>query len=273
MGRFDSIYPFTTENIAGYMKNLNLENKKIITVCASGDHVINAIAKGCHDITAFDINPLTKYYLDLKLSAIKSLSYETFLDVFLYDSDKNFNQKIITNLDLLGESKDFWLTQLEKFNGNGFNLKKSLLFNTKYFNPESKLKQNLYLDEKNYNFVKKKIEDISIQFIHSDMKDLKLQGNYDYMFLSNIADYLNLMYDSNPLDSYKEKIMEFHKKVPIIYFAYLYDIGNKNPRSDIDHLEKVKNVFQNVEIQSFETALEKPKKLIKDGVYILKEEI
>lgn len=273
MGRFDSIYPFTTENIAGYMKSLNLENKKIITVCASGDHVINAIVKGCQDVTAFDINPLTKYYLDLKLSAIKELSYETFLDVFLYDSDKSFNQKIITNLDIVEESKDFWLSKLEQFGGNGLKLKKSLVFNTKYFNPESKIKQNLYLNKKNYDFIKERIEDVSVRFLPADVKDLKLQENYDYMFLSNIADYLNLMYGSNPLESYKEKIMELHKRVSIIYFAYLYDLGNKTPRSDIDHLEKVKNVFQNVEINVFETALEKTKKLKKDGVFILKEEI
>ena len=30
MGRFDSIYLFTTENIAGYMSELDLNNKKVV---------------------------------------------------------------------------------------------------------------------------------------------------------------------------------------------------------------------------------------------------
>ena len=31
MERFNSIYPFTSENIAGYMKELDLTDKKVIT--------------------------------------------------------------------------------------------------------------------------------------------------------------------------------------------------------------------------------------------------
>ena len=78
MERFSSIYSFTTENIAGYMNELDLTDKKVITVTGSSDHIINVILKGCTDITTFDINPLTKYYMDLKLSAIKELSYKEF---------------------------------------------------------------------------------------------------------------------------------------------------------------------------------------------------
>ena len=79
MERFDSIYPFTTENISGYMSSLDLSNKRVITVTGSGDHVINAIKAGSSEITTFDINPLSKNNLDLKLSGIKFLSYEDFL--------------------------------------------------------------------------------------------------------------------------------------------------------------------------------------------------
>lgn len=42
---FHAVYPFTTENIAGYMEDLDLSNKKIITVTSSSDHIINAIAR------------------------------------------------------------------------------------------------------------------------------------------------------------------------------------------------------------------------------------
>lgn len=46
MGRFNSIYPFTSENIAGYMKDLNLTGKKVITVTGSTDHILNVILQG-----------------------------------------------------------------------------------------------------------------------------------------------------------------------------------------------------------------------------------
>lgn len=274
MERFKSIYLFTTENIAGYMKDLDLNNKKIITVCASGDHVLNAIVKGCKDITTFDINPYTKYYLDLKISAIKELSYECFLDMFLYDSKSSFDYNIISKLDMPSESKNFWLDKLKEYNNKGLNLKNSKIFNTKYFNPISKIKQNLYLNKENYNIIKNKIDDVSVKFIQIDLKDLYFENHFDYMFLSNISDYLNLMYKDNYLESYKNKIIELHKKVSNIYFAYLYDIGNNNPRSDIDNIDKVKEVFYNIEIKTFETALEgKQNKRKKDGVLVLKEEI
>ena len=89
------------------------------------------------------------------------------------------------------------------------------------------------------------------------------------MFLSNISDYLNLMYNSNTLENYKELLDKFRKYINIIYFAYLYDICNSNPRTDIDDLKKVKKVFKKFEIKEFKTALENENNK-KDGVLILK---
>lgn len=43
---FSKLYPFTTENIAGYIDNFNLKNKSLLTVGSSGDQVINAALKG-----------------------------------------------------------------------------------------------------------------------------------------------------------------------------------------------------------------------------------
>lgn len=265
MARFDSIYPFTTENIAGYMNDLDLTGKRIITVTGSADHILNAILKGATDITTFDINPLTEKYMDLKISAIKKLSYNEFLNIFLFD-DVNIDYNIITSLDMSLESKNFWIKQLETQN----KLLHSSLFNTKYYNPTSKLWQNIYLKEDNYNLLKTKLNNVNINFICASLKDLELTQNYDYMFLSNISDYLNLMFTDDLLVSYKNLINKFLKRVKVIYFAYLYDIENKNFRSDIDDLNKVKKVFSNFEVVTFNSALETAKTNIKDGVLILK---
>ena len=167
MGRFNSIYPFTSENIAGYMKNLDLTGKKVITVTGSTDHILNAILQGATEITTFDINPLTKPYMDLKISALKNLSYEDFIKLLLFESNMNLDYSIILSLDMSDESKMFWLEQLSKFNNNGIELRNSYLFNTKYFNPNSKLWQNLYLEKSKYNLLKQQIKEANITFINA----------------------------------------------------------------------------------------------------------
>ena len=270
MERFNSIYPFTSEHIAGYMKELDLTDKKVITVTGSTDHILNVILQGATEITTFDINPLTKPYMDLKISAVKNLSYEDFIKFLLFESNMNLDYSIISSLDMSNESKMFWLEQLSKFNNNGIELRNSSLFNTKYFNPNNKLWQNLYLEKSKYNLLKQQIKDTNITFINTSIKDLKVDEHFDYMFLSNISDYLSLMYDSDTLKQYRDLLIEFQKKIDIIYFAYLYDIGNSNPRTEIDDLNKVKEIFSNFHQVEFKSALEGSLQEKQDGVLILK---
>lgn len=270
MGRFNSIYPFTSENIAGYMKDLDLTSKKVITVTGSTDHILNAILQGATEITTFDINPLTKPYMDLKICALKNLSYEDFIKLLLFESNMNLDYSIISSLDMSDESKMFWLEQLSKYNNSGIELRNSSLFNTKYFNPNSKLWQNLYLEKNKYNLLKQQLKDTNITFINTSIKDLKVDEHFDYMFLSNISDYLSLMYDSDTLKQYRDLLIEFQKKIDIIYFAYLYDIGNSNPRTEIDDLNKVKEIFSNFQQVNFTSALEGSLQEKQDGVLMLK---
>lgn len=270
MERFNSIYPFTSENIAGYMKELDLTDKKVITVTGSTDHILNAVLQGATEITTFDINPLTKPYMDLKISALKNLSYKNFIKLLLFESNINLDYSIISSLNMPNESKMFWLEQLSKFNNNGIELRNSSLFNTKYFNPNSKLWQNLYLEKNKYNLLKQRLKYANISFINSSLNDLKIDEHFDYMFLSNISDYLNLMYSSDRLQNYRDLLKEFQKKIDIIYFAYLYDIGNFNPRTEIDDLRKVKEIFFNFQQVEFKSALEGSSQDKKDGVLILK---
>ena len=60
------IYSFTTENIAGYFEYLDFTNKNVLTVAASGDHIINAFYKGAEEVYGFDINYLALIFTELK---------------------------------------------------------------------------------------------------------------------------------------------------------------------------------------------------------------
>ena len=268
MERFSSIYLFTTENIAGYMEKLDLTNKRIITVTGSSDHIINAILKGCNDITTFDINPITKYFMDLKLSLIRELSYKEFLNFLLYDTDKTFDYNIIKKLDLDVESKNFWLNRLAENENDGLKMKYSGIFNLNHFEYQNKIKCNLYLNEKKYVILKKRIKNIKIKFLKTNIKDLKLTEKYDYMFLSNISDYINTIYEKDYLDNYKKLIFNFSKKVKIIYFAYIYDINSIEKRSEIDNIDNVYKIFGNIRIIKFQSSLLNKNDNTEDAVLI-----
>lgn len=267
MVRFDSIYPFTTENIAGYMRNIDLVDKSVITVTGSSDHIFNLIVKGVRKITTFDVNPYTEDYLYLQAAAFDRLDYKEFLKIFLYDNEKSFDYDVISKLEMPDKSRRFWLNELDKCEKNGLILKKSELFLTKYFNPNSKLKQNLYLSEEGYECLRRRIGDVDINFINCNLSDLKVVEDYDYMFLSNISDYLNLMYEDNLLENYKKLIDGFSSLVSNIYFAYLYDIYGSKCRSVIDDVDRVREVFGDIGIEIFDSALEGCSNK-KDGVLI-----
>lgn len=267
MGRFDSIYLFTTENIAGYMKNIDLVDKNVITVTGSSDHIFNAVVKGAKRITTFDVNPHTEDYLYLQVAAFDRLDYKEFLNMFLYDNEKAFDYDVISELEMPDKSKEFWLNELDKCERNGLVLKKSELFLSKYFNPDSKLKQNLYLSEEGYECLRRRFRTVDINFINCNLSDLEVVEDYDYMFLSNISDYLNLMYEDNLLENYKKLIDKFSSCVSNIYFAYLYNIYGNKYRSVIDDVDKVREVFGDIEVDTFDSALERFSSK-KDGVLI-----
>ena len=67
----DLIYPFTNENLFEYY-NKNLENKRVISVTSSGDHILHAALGGAKEIIGFDINRFCKYYCALKIALIKT---------------------------------------------------------------------------------------------------------------------------------------------------------------------------------------------------------
>ena len=92
--RFSKIYPFTTENIAGFIDFFDLKDRSLLTVGSSGDQPINAALKGCKDITVVDVNPLTRYYYYFKVATILSLKMEELLKFLNYLDGKMNLEKI-----------------------------------------------------------------------------------------------------------------------------------------------------------------------------------
>ena len=201
--RFSWIYPFTTENINGCIDMFDLKNKSLLTVGSSGDQAINAILKDCEDITVLDINPFTKYYFNLKKAAIITLSYEEFFEFFCYiDYPKvfkyNYNtfniesynklKELLKQLDT--ESFVFWDTLFKRCNQEEI---RKRLFEYDEERLSVLKKMNLYLkDEDMFNKSKIKIKNINPKFIEGNIFKIKLEKDYDNIWLSNIGSYYSL---------------------------------------------------------------------------------
>ena len=94
------IFPFTNENLDEVFYGKRLKGKRIATVGSSFDQALQAILHGCKDITHLDANPLSQPYAELKLSAIKNLTFDEFVDFFDADNmlDHKYYQKISHDL-------------------------------------------------------------------------------------------------------------------------------------------------------------------------------
>lgn len=199
---FNQIYPFTTENIAGYIDYFDLKNKSLLTVGSSSDQVINAILKDCKDITLIDINPYTKFYYYLKISTILCLDLNEFMR-FLRFKDypkvfKNNNEvfntnsynKIKSTLRILDyESYLFWDELFQTFNSldirnNLFSLDEDRSYVIQNCN-------NYLTDIKSYEETKNKIKKVIPNFIIDDLFKINLDRNFDNIWLSNIGTYLS----------------------------------------------------------------------------------
>lgn len=265
------IYSFTTENIVGYFEYLDFTNKNVLTVAASGDHIINAFYKGAKEVYGFDINYLALIFIELKLVALQNLNYREFLEFFMIndknDVEKNRNvldYKVYINKLRKGLSKSVaenWDMLYENFNNNGYELRNSYIFNNKYDNNNIKLKSNLYLkSELDYNIAKENINKKEIILINSNYKDLNLHNlpslsNCDIILMSNISDYIKNIYnkEENYLEDYiKDITQNLKNKTNMIVCAYLYDIQNTKYRTEIDNPIFRKEMFNKLNITYIE---------------------
>jgi len=286
---FNHIYPFSTENIKGYYELLDLENKDILTIGASGDHTINLEFENVKSSDYFDINPFTKYYYELKIAAIKSLDYNEFLEFFCYeDYPKTFNKnKKDFNIDmykkiapyLKDDTKIFWDSLYLEV--SGIDIRNSNLFSKDEEPLRVIKKSNNYLDENNYNNLKNNIK-LTPNFYQSNIVrlDKKLNKQYDIIMLSNIAQYIEGLFNKNHLENLKEVILKLEDKLKdngIIIVSYLYDIYGRydyNNTPLIYDLRRVRNVIRGLEIIDFEGIQNlkfEASKNIKDGILIYKK--
>ena len=189
------IYKTTNENMSNpNYKSQMKDREKQLSVIGSGDQIINSILLGAKEIDAFDISRFPKYFLDLKLAAIKLLSYEEYVEFFfgknVFDK-KNYN-RIVDSLE--GDSKIFWSlianTRMFSKTPQPKEVYNSSLFTGEII-PQRVIRLNPYLEKESYNRLKHLIDEVRIHYITGNILHLgeKIKKDYDFVNLSNICMY------------------------------------------------------------------------------------
>ena len=199
---FSKIYTFTTENISGYIDYFDFNNKSLLTIGSSGDQVINAFYNGAWDITLFDINEYAKYYTYLKIAAILSLTYTEFKAFFFKYGPTPFkkNQHMFSK-SLFNKTKDtLRILDYESylFFDELFSLYSATKIRDRLFDDDEdrniviKGFNNYLHDENSYNKLKSLIKKIGFKYIHGDIFEDKIDGNFDNVLLSNLCTITSL---------------------------------------------------------------------------------
>lgn len=235
------IYAFTTENISGYFPLIDFSQKKILTVCSSGDHMINAYLMGADYVMNFDINRNAQCFAELKIVAIQRLSFTEFCSFFfrgkaalskhIYDSVKH---------ELSKYAQDFF-NELYCLHDGGNDIRESDVFSSKVHDIEEHKKiYNIYLDEEKYLSTKHIIKNRIIrngppEFMSMPLSKIAdIKQKFDIILLSNIADYSEEFYPgSGHAEKFSKNLIfplrKILKKNGEIVAAYLYGaVGKKN---------------------------------------------
>ena len=230
------IYKKTNEKLNEFI-DLLLNKDKVLSVIGSGDQILNTLLTKPSKIDAFDISVFPKFFLKLKIASIKSLSRdeyikfffsttETFLDEYY---DDLYFDKIRKELD--DESEDFW-TYLFQYN-DWYDIYNSTLFSSESVFEEQAIIQNKYLDNDEYYKLRDILQSVQINYIESNLLDLKINDTYDLIYLSNILEYVKK-------SAYFDKIDELSVKNKGIIISYIFgeiDKAIKMFNGDFDYRE------------------------------------
>jgi hypothetical protein len=161
------------------------DKKKVLSVIASGDQILNSILFGSKEIFGYDISLFPKYYLKLKIAAIESLSLKDYKEFFYGRRalNKDMYKTVSTKLD--DRNKAFWDALIKKGKKN---IALTDLFCTDMSSINVASENNPYMDEENYKDLKSKIKNINLRLMNADIYGYReeMKESFDLVNLSSI---------------------------------------------------------------------------------------
>ncbi len=191
------LYSRTNENVEAYMEQLkdSINDKKVLTVCSTGDQAIATAFYGAKEIDLFDCNRLSYYFAMLKIAALKALDYKAFL--YCFYNKENIDFKAILHLYpeiarcMDDDAKLFWNSMLKSNWRNPLSFAFNYSSENKIITVDS-INALPFLKEEDYNVAKDRITKSRINFEHCEMSNIpkNFSGGYGFINLSNIARYI-----------------------------------------------------------------------------------
>lgn len=291
-GEYQKMYIFLPDNLSDCIRKLDVKKRKVLSLTASGDYLLNLTLAGASKIDNFDINKNTYFITCLKVAALQTLSYEEFLLFFMDGEKKNyrnlankyirnefqFDYKVYLRIRsfLPEEVALYWDYLYEEYQFNGLLLATSGLFYGS--DRQSIVTNNLYLkSEKKYNMTSEKLKKVDFCFYFCDvLKIHTLPHRYDILLLSNVFDYLQegwyLTISEDTFKSYAEKelpnILE-ENAIVVVDYQYHYKMKNRAYTISLSNLFQKGYTFSKQE--SSRLAFKKVVTSSKNKEYIEKE--
>jgi hypothetical protein len=194
------MYIYATEMVHTYYTRLNIKGCSILTVCGSGDQVLNAIALEAKEVIGFDLNKNSESITRLKMAAIKELDYGEFLDFFSGKGRLNIRfdyplyQKLRHSLDLKTAKFFDRLYRGFKFKGNKLASSSNFRERNRFVGNRIKLINGYLKNEHAYLSLRRLLSHSRFHFIHSDVRRLAdlwyYKRRFDIINLSNVPGYI-----------------------------------------------------------------------------------
>lgn len=189
-----AVYKISNERIQDYEKYLR-KRKKVLSVIGSGDQILNCILNGTKNIDAFDISVFPKYFLELKMAAIKALTVDEYIDFFYEVTNRDevyedMYYRIAVYLE--NDMCEFWDSLFNFFEWK--EIYNSTMFSSEPNIASNAINQNKFLQsEEEYNRLREELDNVKITYYEGDILELSsyLRDSYDLVYLSNIVYYCN----------------------------------------------------------------------------------
>ena len=210
-GRDGQIYSFTTEHLRGYLPLLCRRGSSVLTVCGSGDQILNCALLGARHVAGFDLNIRALYWAELKIAAARRLGMTEFLEFFLLEEGCGGGKKsaalgydrfLALAPDLSPACREFFERRYLDCRGCGAALRASPLFNLRHDVNFLKIRGNSYLqDPESFGELQDRLAGCSWRLFTACVTDVavRLNERYDLILLSNIADYAGGLFADDEL--------------------------------------------------------------------------
>ena len=215
-GKSANVYFETNEYVGEILDNFDVENKKVLTVLASGDQAFHFYNKGAKKVDVFDINKLTFYYYYLRIWNMRKY-HEMYPR---WDKlDNNYINELL--LSVKPESKDellaynYWICFINKFDSKM--IKRFLL--PPYY-------ADIYSDSDS-ELILEKIDNDSFKFYHTDISGVvDIPQKYDFIYTSNLSDFVK----KDKLVLYRDNLYNHLNKGGIVLSSCVYGAETKQKR-------------------------------------------